>query len=133
MQAWINLISQIPKSDWTALGAFLAAGGGVSVVLQVIKHFKSIDSAAISRALLATFSFMTAAVNYILYTPGSSLSVLASHTAIVMTAAHVWYWFTVGPAYKWLVTLLNDAENYRSMTAPQPTSVAEQPPEQFAE
>lgn len=133
MQNWINILTNLPHSDYTALLAFIAAGGGVSVALQVIKHFKGINSQAISRTLLTIFSYVVAAANYILSTPSRSLSVLFAHTAIIMSAAHVVYWISVSPGYKWLITLLTDAGSYRAISAPQKASVAEAPPEQFAE
>jgi hypothetical protein len=137
MPDWLNTLLNLPISDWTALGSFLAAGGVVSVLTQFVKHFRAPKwlnhPTAMARFVISFFSFLTAAANYILSTPSKSLSLILAHFAVILTAAHFWYWLSVSPAYKWLISLLDDAAKWRASTAPQSAAatVGVQPTEQF--
>src|SRR5579875_2106044 len=120
---WLNL----PANEWKAALAFVGAGALVAVIVQVVKHFSRTESAVVARALVTGLSFVVSAVNYILASPSQSLSVIGSHTAMVLGAAHVVYWVSVSPAYKWFMGLLKDAESFRAQSAPQATTASEAP------
>lgn len=129
-----NLVNLVPGHDWTALLGWLAAGGGISVVLQVIKHFKGINSAAIARTILVFLSTVTGLAAFILTSPGLQLiPSIAKYTALLIAVAHFWYWLTVSPVYKWFTRLLQDAEQLKTLTIGQPVSSAEPPLKQFEE
>lgn len=137
MESYVTNLTNLPASDYKAALAFLGAGVAISVVLQVLKHFKEKNgtplSTPVSRALITLFSYVVAAANYILNTPGAGVTTLFRNSAIVLAVSHVVYWVSVSPFYKWFVGLLTDAGNFRAQNGAQPTSVAEEPAGQFAE
>ena len=131
---WVNQIltslSSIPTADWTALGSWLLAGGGSSVITQLIKHFRQDAwleksekrAGAMAVIVLSVVSLLSSAAYYILFTPNAALSTLAGHFAFIVAAAHFWYWLSVKPIYKQVITLLEDAAKWRSATTPQSTA-----------
>lgn len=133
MQHYLTQITNLPSQYYTAGLWFLGAGLAASLTVQIVKHFNKIESAKISRLLITGASFIISAANYIVSTPSQSLSILASHTAMVLGAAHVVYWVSISPAYSWFMKLVSDADSFRQTTAPQPASVAEPPAATFAD
>lgn len=134
IQTLWHQLGTIPSSDFKAVGGFLLAGAVISVLVEVLRHFKGLTSltrdaeahtAGISRALVTGLSYLTAASSYIINGGAGSLGLVVSHTAILLSAAHVVYWVATQPLYNKFVGLLKDAENYRQINTAQPTSVAE--------
>lgn len=128
MQAWFTQLTNLPDQYYTAALWFVGAGVVVSVIVQLIKHFNKSEAAWVGRSLVTLFSYIAAAANYILSAPGASISVLFRNSAIVLAAAHIVYWVSVSPGYKWLTGLLTDAAGYRSLSTPQATANTETPP-----
>ena len=128
----LNTITNVPSGDITAFLSFTGAGAGISYVLQLLRHYKGWTSftndlekhaTLYSRIALSVLSFVVAGAEYILnHGQGPVLSTILKHFAFLLTAAHFVYWCTTQPAYAKVTKLLNDAENYRAMTAPQLTS-----------
>lgn len=137
LQDIINTLTTLPKNEITAALAFMGAGVGVAIATQLLRHWKGWTSltrtveghaTAWSRFTVTILSYVTSAAGYIMAGGSGPLwATLTKHAAFIFALAHGWYWLTVSPAYKKVMQLLTDAENYRQITAPQPTSTAEPP------
>lgn len=130
----------LAHQDWKTVLAYLGGGLAISVVTQILRHWHGLTAfvsdvrahaTGISRALVTGCSFVVAASNYILNHGNGPLAGLFTHTAILLSAAHVVYWVSVSPSYKYIMKLLEDAATGRQLTAPQSVSVAEAPPATF--
>lgn len=109
-----------------AIGSVAMLGLGASLLTQIIKHYRGSNWAhpdAMARGVLSVISFVTAAVTYVVNNPNwqitnKALPWLAGVTAGVVGFAHFWYWLTIQPVYKNLVTALQDAAKWRESTKP---------------
>lgn len=139
MQAWLNTLFNTPGADYTAFLLFIAAGAGVSIVTQVIRHFKGLTKyekehqVAISRALVTGMSLATGAAEYILNNgSGPILATVLKHCAIILSAAHLVYWVSVNPFYtKKVLPFLEDMAMIKQIRAPQPATDSAGVPETF--
>ena len=140
-QSLVTTLTTLPSNQVKGALAFLGAAAGVAVATQLLRHWKGWTSltrtveghaTVWSRFTVTMLSYVTSASAYILsHGNGPLWGTLTKHAAIIFALAHGWYWLTVSPAYKKAVQLLTDAENYRQITTPQTTAVAEPPAATF--
>lgn len=112
----VNLYHQVPSSAWHAL----FASAGVSVVLQKVKKWLSLQSPAIIHFLLIVFSFIPVAINYLMGAASTNPKVLGAQTFLILGLSNTIYRFAIKPTSN----LLEDAKNERERKATQTASDA---------
>lgn len=132
MEQILQVIRAVPHSDWVAVGAWLTTAAGQSFVLQLLKHFNPKLEGKVAFALHSFLTTVTALAAFIVMTPQLQvIPTVGKYWAILMGLTTLWYKLATSPFYNWLTNMLNDAESFRAVSAPQPTSVAEKPPQQY--
>lgn len=106
MDSIVNVITDIPD------GAYLAAAGGlgVSLLLEGFKKWLALQSDKIITFLLAAFSFMASAAEYLMTAVAENPTVLGEHTLVLAGSATILYRYVVKPGK----LLLQDARAFRS-------------------
>lgn len=101
MQEVINSLTNIPTEVWAFLGAAL----GVSVLLQKLKTWLSMQSDKVVTFWLALLSAVPAVIDFI-NSNSTQLAMIVPHTATIAGAATFIYRYVTKPA----TNLLNDAK-----------------------
>lgn len=131
-----DLITYLASLNWQhiglVLGSFLAAGGGLSTLIQLLKRLRKWESAAFIQLMVGVFSLLAALADYILTNNNSGLSnVFGSVWPSLIVAAMFMHRVAINPLTKLIegqiMSTLKDAKAYRSEKA----SVAPPPPDQF--
>lgn len=128
-----NLMHSVPAAFWPALLTWVVAGGGVSLIVELINVLLKVEGQNIARAEVSFFSFLGGVLMFVTQAPSLSvLPTIGQYSAVLLGVAHVWFWLATQPLGKAIKTDLADAAAYRQLNAPQNTSAAEQAPEEFA-
>lgn len=102
----------------------IAAAGGVSVVLQLAKKWLSLQSEKVVNFLLAVFSFIPVAVQYVIQAAQQNPAILGQRTAVIMGLSTVLYHQLVKPTTNLLKDAKAERERRERVTA---VSTPEQP------
>lgn len=101
----MELLDQVIQWLTNAL-PFIAAAGGVTVLLQLVKKWLSVQSDKVVNVLLVVFSAIPVAVNYLLQTVTVNPGTLGARTAAIVGLSTVLYQQLVKPT----TNLLRDAK-----------------------
>lgn len=112
-----DVVNNIPTSTYTALGLTLAAAG-VSILLQLLKKWLSLQSDKVITILFIGLSFATAALDYLLSNASDNPKVLALRTFFLAGLATPIYRFLVKPATQLLVDAKIERERKAKSVAP---------------
>lgn len=96
-----NGVSYIAANS-TAIVAYLAAGGGISVALQVLKKMRKWERSAWIQFVLAVFSVATAAADYVInnYTTGPVPQIFGDMAPKILVAAMLMHRIAINPLSK---------------------------------
>lgn len=106
LQNIVDAFSSIPMSAWEAIGAAL----GISVLLQGLKNWLSLQSDKVITFLLGSLSFVAAAIDYLSQAAMSNPAVLGQDTAAIVGLSTILYRYIVKPTSN----LISDAREYRA-------------------
>ena len=109
MELVTNLLGNIPTGTYEAVGAALV----VSVLLQGLKNWLSLQSPKVITFLLAALSFVTVAIDSLLQTVSQNPNALGQKTAAVIGVATLVYRYAVKP----MSNLTRDAKELREKRA----------------
>lgn len=105
MDSVLELLNNIPTGTYEAIGAAL----GISVLLQGIKKWLSIQSDKVVAFLLSGLSFITVAIDYLMQAVHTNPSILGQQSVTIVGLSTILYRFMIKPAS----TLVADAKEYR--------------------
>lgn len=112
----VNLLQYVPAETWTALGASL----GISVVVQMLKHWIDGLGQKTLVTLVGIFAFIASVAEYLLSVAAQNPAILGAETATLVGLSTLVYRFLVAPVYN----LLLDAKAYReTSTTPTPEQI----------
>jgi hypothetical protein len=133
MELFINIYHSLPSGFLPGLLMWAVAGGGVSILVELINVLFKIEGQNLARAEVTFFSFVGGVLTFITTTPGLNLlPAIGGYSVALLGIAHVWFWLATQPLGKAIKTDLADAAAFRQLSAPQKTSGTEQAPEEFA-
>lgn len=107
-----DLLNNLQNIDPGVLAA-LAGVVGVSIAVQLIKHYLALTNPKIITAVLGAFSFAAGVVQYISQAAAQNPSILGQKTLAIAGGATFAYRFVIKP----LTNLLSDAKAQRSLQA----------------
>jgi hypothetical protein len=93
-----------------ALLVFIAGSGIVSILLQNVKRWLSLQSDKVIHFLLVVFSFATVAVNYLVGAASQNPKVLGPETIMLVGGATTIYRFLIKPASNLLIDANKERE-----------------------
>ncbi len=90
------------QANWTTITAYLAAGGGVSVLLQLFKRLRKWESKAWIQFVLAVFSGLAATADYIIsnYNTSPLSQIFGDMAPKILVAALLMHRIAVNPISK---------------------------------
>jgi len=111
----VHFLQQVP---WDVVGQALVASGIVSVVLQALKKWLSLQSPKVINTLLFVVSSLTVGLNWLLSSSASNPTLLGQQTAAIAGLSGLLYQFFIKPASN----VLSDAKQLREQKAALPLS-----------
>lgn len=106
LQTLLDTITNIPDSVWQAIGVAL----GISVLLQGLKNWLSLQSDKVITFLLTALAFISASIDYLSQAALVNPSVLGQDTVALVGLSTLLYRYAVKP----LTNLIGDAKQYRA-------------------
>ena len=136
MQDIIQYLSSLPMSTWTTLLSYLGGAAGIATALQLIKRKYKLDGPKLVSFLLGVFSLVTSGADYLITNAATSpLPTILGNGSKLLAAAFFVHRFAVSPLSAWiekqLLSLITDANNYRSMTKAPDTVTIPAPSSEF--
>lgn len=140
LQHIINYLSTVNYAQaGETITSFLAAGGGLSVLIQLLKRTRKWESSSFIQLMLGAFGLLAATADVVIKHSGSGdpLALLFGHVwPTLVVAAMVMHRLAINPltnlVEKSIVSTLKDAKAYRAEKATvAPPVIVEPPVDQF--
>lgn len=106
LQTILDTLTNIPDSVWQAIGVAL----GISVLLQGLKNWLSLQSDKVITFLLTALAFISASIDYLSQAALVNPTVLGQDTVALVGLSTLLYRYAVKP----LTNLIGDAKEYRA-------------------